>query len=66
MLLFQRGTLLGEQGIEIQTVGRLISNPHARAELPTWLETWLHELPAAFTYCRSERGGGDRRALTTM
>jgi hypothetical protein len=48
VLLFHTGSLLGEYGIEIQTAGRLLSNPHARVPLPSWLEAWLHRLPAAF------------------
>ncbi len=59
VLLFQTGTLLGEHGIEIQTAGRLLSNPHARASLPFWLEAWLHQLPAAF------RTAGASRAAET-
>jgi hypothetical protein len=48
VLLFQTGLLLGEHGIELQTAGRLLSNPHARVPLPSWLEGSLHRLPGTF------------------
>jgi hypothetical protein len=55
VLLFETGLLLGDHGIELQTAGRLLSNPHARQPLPSWLEASLHRLPAAFRTA----GGGE-------
>src|SRR5262245_1560664 len=37
VLLFATGLLPGEHGMELQTAGRLLSNPHARVPLPPWL-----------------------------
>jgi len=48
VLLYQTGVLSGELAIELQTAGRLLSNPYARARLPSWLEASLHRLPATF------------------
>jgi len=48
VLLFSTASLPGQHGIEIRTAGHLVKNPHARAALPAWLETRLHQIPAAF------------------
>jgi hypothetical protein len=58
VLLFQTGLLLGDRAVELQTAARLLSNPHARQELPSWLEASLRRLPAAFrTAGASEESG---------
>lgn len=66
VLLFQTGSVLGEHGIEIQTAGRLLGNPHARAPLPSWLEAWLHQLPAAFRTAGANGAAEADGAPTTM
>jgi len=48
VLLYQTGLVPGEHGLELQTVGRVLINPHARMPLPSRLEVGLRTLPAAF------------------
>jgi hypothetical protein len=47
VLLFESGVVIGDHGIELRTAGRLLSNPHARQPLPSWLETSFDRLPGA-------------------
>jgi hypothetical protein len=58
VLLFMTGTRSGDDGVTLQTVGRLLSNPHARAPLPSWLEASLHRLPTAFGTTEASMASG--------
>jgi hypothetical protein len=60
VLLFQTGLLPWEHGVELQTAGRLLSNPYARLQLPSWLEASLHRLPLAFRTAGSHEATGSK------
>ena len=51
VLLFETGITLGTHGIEMQTAGRLLMNPHARTPLPPWLVESINRLPVAIRIC---------------
>ena len=61
VLLFDTGLLPCDHGIELQTAGRLLRNPHARVPLPSWLADSLHQLPPTFRTAGSRSTVEDKR-----